>query len=190
MESPRGYAGDGYNRAETTSGAERKEAIMRQRLALALLGCLTAALLVSGGCAAPAPASEEAAPEAGFAGIWEVVRLDDGERVIEGEDLERLRSLDMHIYLELAEDGRAVLRTFDEEQAGTWQADSSSTAAMVLPDGQRVGMELSDGVLLFSQGEDRLEFQRTDLAELPPAPDDALPEARDAAQEGAAGSSS
>lgn len=163
---------------------------MKQRFAIILWSCLCAALVALGGCAAPAPASEDAAPEAGFAGIWEAVRLDDGERVIEGDDLERLRSLDMHIYLELGEDGRAVLRTFDEEEAGTWQADSAATAAMVLPDGQQVAMELSDDVLSFSQGEDRLEFRRTDLAQLPPVPDDAPLEAQEGAQGQAAGSSS
>lgn len=150
---------------------------MKQRFAIILLGCLGAALIALAGCAPAAPASDTARAE--FPGVWEVVRLDDGQRVIEGAELDRLRDLDMHIYLELCEDGRAVLRTFDEEEEGSWTAESPATAVMAFPDGQQVAMELQGSTLSFSQDEDRLEFQKTDLAEMPP-----LVEVGDAAENG------
>lgn len=165
---------------------------MEQRFAIVLLGCLSAALIALGGCAGPAPSSE-AAPEEAFPGVWEVVRLDDGQRVIEGDDLDRLRALDMHIYLDLSDDGQAVLRTFDEEEAGSWSAQSATAGTMAFPDGQQVAMELEGDVLSFSQDEDKLEFRRTDLAEMPPLADGADSPADegedgagDAAAEGAA----
>lgn len=136
----------------------------RTPIALALL---CAVLLCLGACAAPQEQHGPSQDAAGFAGIWEVDRLDDGQRVIQDDELERLRQLDLTIYLELSDDGSAVFRLFDAEEHGTWEAGSATEATMTLSDGEVVAMALEEGELSFSQDEDRLWFKRTDLSELP-----------------------
>ncbi len=140
------------------------------RLHRVLAGVACACILAFGlaACSSSEGASnpEKASVEA-FSGVWELSQIDDGTRVIGEDEIERLAAMGMNVYAEFTADGKATVSLFDNADSGQWTPVSATEASMVLSDGQRIDLALSDGILSFSQGTDRLEFKRSDLQTIP-----------------------
>ena len=105
---------------------------------------------------------EAAAPEAddagsGAVGIYKLVEVQsDDDDATTQEDVALMEAMGFICYIELTEDGQAVLSMFGEEMTGTWQ-DGAITM-----EGEAAPFVLEGDTLTVSQDDTALVFTRTD----------------------------
>lgn len=128
-----------------------------------LLAVMCACVLVVGlvGCSDPIAASKTA-----FTGTWQIYSMTDGETERAPEDIDKLRDMGMNVYLELNEDGTAVLNLFGSEDEGSWEPKTATTASVTLSSGAAVEMTISDDKLSMKENDNVLTFSKVDPADL------------------------
>lgn len=136
---------------------------MGKKGALAVIACVAALCLALVGCGNN---DEAAVAKKAFAGTWDLVGMTQNGEEVGANDLAALKSLGLQVYVNLNEDGTAVLMLFDEQRNGTWEA-TSRTSAKVTLDNQEIGMMIKDSKLHLTQDASTLLFEKSHAKEEP-----------------------
>ena len=102
-------------------------------------------------------AEEAAAPAAGLAGGYKLNAITDStdtENNVTEEDMALAEGMGLYCFMELKEDGSAVLNMFGDEISGSWD-ESSITMA-----GEKIDMTVEGDKLTLSQNEETMEFKK------------------------------
>lgn len=133
-----------------------------KRILLSFVVC-SALVLGLAGCASSN--NDEAQSRDAFSGHWDLVQIDSGNDTVEQEDLDRLRSQGLDVYLVLTEDGAATLSLFDGITEGSWTPKNKTEASLSLDNGETITMTISDDVLSMGQNGQALHFEQRAVAE-------------------------
>ena len=124
---------------------------------IAALACAFALCLTLVGCGSGGSASKDA-----FLGDWTIssIESEDAGSAVSSEDIALMQSMGMNVTITFNDDDTFKLDLFGETMDGTWEAKSDTTATAKL-DNQNVDVEIDDaGMLIFSQGTDKLIFAK------------------------------
>lgn len=135
---------------------------MAKKGVIALTACVFALCLALVGCGTSSSESNKSA----FTGTWDLVEMEQDGEVTNSDDLEKLKSLGLEVYVNLNEDGTVALVLFGEPMEGTWEATSATAGTLTLK-GQQVNMTIEDSKLKFAQEGASLTFQKGEAKEVP-----------------------
>ena len=101
-----------------------------------------------------------------FVGNWELTEIQDGSgnATTSSDDVAKLKDMGLTVTLTLAEDGKASLSMFGEEQTGTWKVDKAKEATIEIEGlgSQKITVEKDS--LTMANSDARLLFVKTNQA--------------------------
>ena len=101
-----------------------------------------------------------------FVGNWELTEIQDGSgtATTSSDDVAKLKDMGLTVTLTLAEDGKATLSMFGEEQTGTWKVDKAKEATIEIEGlgSQKITVEKDS--LTMANSDARLLFVKTNQA--------------------------
>ena len=148
--------------------------------ALAVFACAFALCIALVGCAGGgSTAGDDAAKN--FQGDWVLSGGSSGGQEIDQASIDSMQQLGMNVYIQLQEDGTAVISLFGSEMTGTWKAKDATTADFTLEDDTEE-IKIENDELVIEVDGDSLRFKRGEIpaAEVATTPDEeqsATPEA-------------
>ena len=138
---------------------------MAKKGVIALMACVFALCLALVGCGGGGGNNAEA-NKAAFTGTWNLVELNQDGQVTDADSLETMKALGLEVYVNLNEDGTAVLVMFGETMEGTWEA-VSTTAGTVTFDDRQTNMTIEDSKLKLEEEGTSLTFEKGEAKEVP-----------------------
>lgn len=148
--------------------------------ALAVFACAFALCIALVGCAGGGDtAGDDAAKN--FQGDWVLSGGSSDGQEIDQASIDSMQQLGMNVYMQLQEDGTAVISLFGSEMTGTWKAKDATTADFTL-EGDTEEIKIENDELVIAVDGDSLRFKRGEIpaAEAATTPDEeqsATPEA-------------
>lgn len=129
--------------------------------ALAVCACALALCVALVGCASGnAGSSDNGASN--FQGDWVLSGGVSQGQEIDQEGIEGMQKLGMNVYIQLNEDGSAVISLFGQEVTGTWTAKTDTTADITL-EGDTEEVKLENGELVLEADGDSLRFKKGEI---------------------------
>ncbi|MBO4352438.1 MAG: hypothetical protein J5818_02965 [Eggerthellaceae bacterium] len=134
---------------------------MRRRSLIAVVLCCTLALALGlVGCGGGAEKADPVAEsKAAFTGTWDLSGMVENGEPVAQEDLDIVKSLGLEIYLELDEDGSAMLELAGSSLGGEW-TPKTATEADISFDDETITMTIDGDTLSMEQDGSRLEFTK------------------------------
>lgn len=136
---------------------------------LAAAACAVALCVALAGCAGGGNAADDAS---NFQGNWILSSGNVQGQEMTEEQLAQAADLGMSIYLQLNEDGSAVLNVLGSEMTGTWEAKDATTVALTF-EGSTEEAKLEGGDLVMTYGSDNMHFKK---GEIPAAASEVQPD--------------
>ena len=135
---------------------------MGKRGIVAVFICMLVLSMALVGCGGNSEKSKEA-----FTGTWNVVELVQDGQPVSNDDLEALKALGMEIYVNLNEDGTAMLALFGEVLNGTWDAKSATEGTITFSESTS-NLTIENSRLKFENKGSSMVFEKG-AAKEPPA---------------------
>ncbi|MDE8702169.1 hypothetical protein PZH32_04235 [Adlercreutzia equolifaciens] len=148
--------------------------------ALAVFACAFALCFALVGCTSGGNAAGDDAAK-NFQGDWVLSGGSSAGQEIDQASIDSMQQLGMNVYIQLQEDGTAVISLFGSEMTGTWKAKDATTADFTL-EGDTEEIKIENDELVIEVDGDSLRFKRGEIpaAEVAATPDEeqsATPEA-------------
>ncbi len=121
-----------------------------------LSGVAAVGLLASGmgACASSAGATDACVGE------WDLVAMSAQGQSVSAEELAEFEDMGLRIYLQVEEDGSAVLSFFGEDEEGTW-VGTAGGCTLTMSD-ESVTAQVVDGLLTIEQDGAEITFSKTE----------------------------
>ncbi|MCI9261921.1 hypothetical protein [uncultured Adlercreutzia sp.] len=140
--------------------------------ALAVFACAFALCIALVGCAGGSGAAGDDAAK-NFQGDWVLSGGSSGGQEIDQASIDSMQQLGMNVYIQLQEDGTAVINLFGSEMTGTWKAKDATTADFTL-EGDTEEIKIENDELVIAVDGDSLRFKKGEIpaAETSTTPDE------------------
>ena len=144
--------------------------------ALAAFVCVFALCAALAGCTTTS-AGDADNGASNFQGDWVLSGGTSGGQEIDQEGIEGMKALGMNVYIQLNEDGSAVISLFGSDMAGTWSPKTATTADITL-EGDTEEVKIENDELVLEADGDSLRFKK---GEIPAAASETEPDAEQSA---------